>query len=267
MQATQPEILQYFAGFLDGDGSVVIPKPRPRDPRPSPVVSAYQSCTEREPPELKELQKWFKGRLYLSRKASESHRAQWMWKACSPDVIRPVLRLMSTYGIVKREVADIALAYLDAGRSSADIWKEKLSKATQGYLSATVEESKITPAYTAGLFVAEGCIRINRGHGTAHYASLSIAQLGCPQVLHALSTKFGVGSVHRGEWFVAGSTSVAKLLSDIKPHIQKCQKRRQVRLVEKFLSTLHNPSRSKIDQSTLERREKWREKLRKMKRR
>lgn len=135
---------QYDAGFLDGDGSVAFPTPRPKDRWPFPSVSAVQSYNRREPPELRHLQRRFEGSIVATREPTETARRQWRFLGkCSSS--EKLLSVISNHGIVKKPQADLALRYL-----AEDRHRHESAKRLRGDDETSQKGSPAKRAYRCG---------------------------------------------------------------------------------------------------------------------
>lgn len=263
-------VAQYIAGFIDGDGCIRLHAPSETCPRPTPYVAITQSYNRREPPELRDLQRRLGGTIQVQGDATETQRKKWVLHIAVQHDVQKVLELISRHGVVKKAQADVALQYLQQGRPSDGTFSEEVTAAKALYHTAVIDETKLTDAYCAGLFAAEGYLGTNpsRAGGLGHTFRSCIAQAQCEHLLYAIRAKLGYGNVARGVLsFASGQT--LRFIERVESHMQKSQKRRQVRYVlEKAGSSFLKPQRGK--KRTPEDREKMEkivQRLKKMKRR
>ena len=224
---------QFIAGFLDGDGSVKMPKQSHGLVRPCPFVYASQSCNAGEPAELKHLQRLLGGTIHQVAEAKGNHRRQWHFVVNSVVGATVALECLEKHGIVKREAASYALAYLHNGRNEPVKTREHLMTLTRNYQDILINCDRITDAYLAGLFVAEGHVSMRASRGEVY---ATITQKGCIRLLSAIIEKLGFGNViaKRAQF----SSQQARLLFErLLVHTPDCQKRPQMIELLDYLKT------------------------------
>lgn len=100
----------WAAGFIDGEGSLQL-RPYNRagtaSRRHFPVIAVGQTVIE----PLERLQEMYGGNIYLRTPANEKHRPCWAWTITGGLRTRACLERVMPWLVVKREEAEILLAY------------------------------------------------------------------------------------------------------------------------------------------------------------
>lgn len=228
---------QYVAGFIDGDGCIELKYPDKSHPLPLPIITIAQSHNAGEPPELLYIQKHFGGRIYLVGKAKENLRARWQLRILVLTEVELLLGVMLKHGVVKSDQARYALEYLRKRRTNILESVEAIKSAKTNYQNIEIDSDRLTPAYLAGIFVAEGSVCLVRQSSTQDYDIRSnIAQASCVRFLYAIHEKIGFGSVNGGKINFACAQTI-KLLEMIQPYLKDCQKKPQVEAILTFVAT------------------------------
>lgn len=227
---------QYIAGFLDGDGHIGIRPPTRHEIRPSPIVTAKQSYNHGEPPELLFLQNRFAGGIHKRTEATRTARSTWVFQAYVSSV-QEVLSVVAEYGIIKKPQADIAREYSAGERAMPEYYARKILDAREDVKSVPIDIDRLTMPYLAGLFAADGSVGIHRtpDRGCGYRLVSSIRQTSCPGILHAIKKKLGYGSVTKSGELKFAPKASAKFLESIQPFVKKSQKRRQIKLAQKYI--------------------------------
>lgn len=208
-------VQQIVAGFIDGDGPIGMKPPRKRDPRPIPFVSIKQSCNAGPPPELLYVQSHCGGSLSLTRPRIGALRDQWELRVTKELESTALLRVLSQHGIVKRQEADIALAYLINGRMNPAEAHAALAAAKIDRQDVDIDAQKLSVTYITGLFVAEGSVFIA---GPKHQPIVTITQLCCVNLLRAIRDRFNYGCVVNGELRLSGLQTL-NFLGEVTPYL------------------------------------------------
>jgi len=224
---------QFIAGFLDGDGSVKMPKQSYGLVHPCPFVDASQSYNAGAPPELVHIRSLLGGTIHQVTSTKGNQRAQWHLTINSVEGATAALECIEKHGIVKREAASFALAYLRNGRKDPVGTRVHLSAATRNYQDIVIDEDRLTDAYLAGLFMAEGHVAMRASRGEIY---ASITQKGCIRLLHAIVKKLGFGSVVVKRVNFPCNQARA-MLERFRVYMPECQKRPQMDQVLEYLAT------------------------------
>lgn len=252
---------EYVAGFIDGDASIQLFPPDHKHPLPVPRVQLYQSRDAGPPPELEYIQKHFGGTLHVAREAEGLTRKSWVLVIASIEESAKILSVVKKCGVMKCGEAQIALDYLEGGREDSEfaIAALKLERNTRNDIEILSE--RLTDAFLAGLFAADGYIGVDRWRIKA-----CITRRDCTSLLEAIQKKLGYGNVSAGKiQFASGQTE--DLLTRIRPHLEWSQKREQVDAALEFhrsRTSKRGRKRSVEENDKIERLKKKLSKLKKM---
>jgi hypothetical protein len=230
---TTEEVNQLIVGFLDGDGCIT----QSSSKNASPILVATQSYDDGVPPELLWLQEHLGGTARVARKKAGEVRTQWHLSISSRAEMEPALNLIVQHGILKREQATCALDYFQ-DREEARTTATKLRELKSEYASSVVYQERITDAYIAGLFMAEGNVGMYRNkHGGLDLSS-KITKNGCVPLLHGIRSKLGFGSVCSGAIHFSSRQTI-QFLDRVSKFITKkrSQKFQQLELVSNWYKT------------------------------
>lgn len=261
-------VSEYIAGFVDGDGMIRVAPPSQRYPNPSPIVCAFQSFNLQEPPELKFLKKHLGGSIYQTSPASEKIRTSWKFFV-TEEGLKKALKLVSDHGIIKKPQADVALSYLEAGKPSPIIASQRISELKKQYSSVDIPSERLTDAYLAGFFAAEGTVGLHRIR-EGYILKSAITQTSCPRILEAMKAKLGYGSLSSRGQLIFNPAASAKFLKAIKPFVRKSQKRRQICVAMKYIKHMATRALPKGSVPSIEEKrkiEKYATKMTKLKKR
>ena len=114
---TREDILKYLAGFFDGDGNILIYKPKTTDW----VVEA--KITQIQTPALKEFRKLFGGGIYWISTKTTIYNGFYQWRVVSKKAYI-FLKEIEPYLIQKREEAKIAIAFREVKIPDKDSMEE-----------------------------------------------------------------------------------------------------------------------------------------------
>ena len=103
--------LAYFAGIIDGEGTITLERHSPTSLKhPSPTFSASLYVSNTNMDVLKALQDTFCGSIAKHKQNSVSQKEIYRWRLYGTKAIS-VIGLVSPYLIIKRKQAEIVLAY------------------------------------------------------------------------------------------------------------------------------------------------------------
>lgn len=233
------DLKKFTSGFLDGDGCVSIPSPTDVVPKPTPTISASQACDGGVPPELELLRSLYGGSI-CRRKPVEGRRQAWDWTVKSKEEIAWLLEDMVEHMVLKRAQVRLALQYLQRGRQHADLYSQVISAMKAHYDKVNIDDARITAAWTAGLFAADGTTAVYRRltHKTPlWFGHAAIVKRECPRLMRAIARAVGVGYVTGEGRYFARSKAAKRFLEWIQPHVRG-QKAEQVTLTLHFLTNL-----------------------------
>lgn len=181
----------YIAGMFDGDGSIVMS-----------LVGTAACKSVQLKVELTQCDQAFlrgirarlgAGVIYKDTRVGKYRKEA---AACLRLVgahARPLLDIVSRRGIIKAPQARLALEFLALPRGACDdkkVMRERMRGLNADKAAYAKDYSRLTDAYVAGLFDAEG----NVYHfGTKMY--VKITQKSDPQLLHAIAAHLGYGSL------------------------------------------------------------------------
>jgi hypothetical protein len=109
----------YLAGFIDGEGSIIIKPPR---------VRLYISNTNKSV--LEDIKKFVKcGMVYHVKRNNSNWKEQYGWIICYHKEVLNILKELRTRLIIKKELCEKAIKYIENKRWQGDyISKEELEK-------------------------------------------------------------------------------------------------------------------------------------------
>lgn len=241
---------EYIAGFTDGDGCIRIPHPTSKRKWPVPIVYIAQSMNGGTPPELCFVQEKFGGNINARRKSSENVRTQWALQLTGLWEVEEFVEDMQSRCVIKRVCFENAHEYLRSGRLDPLDAHRVSKESNSNYQDVPILEERLTLAYIAGLFAAEGCIDANwRASRTGDPKKsvprirATIRQSGCVGILHAIKDKLGMGSVSGGKLSFQ-SNEALRFLELVRPFMAPSQKRDQVDAVVPIVKPGCNRKRS-----------------------
>lgn len=215
-------VIQYAGGFMDGDGSIGI-YTSPGGRRARATINFTQSSASGEPEVFRFLRFFYGGNIYVVDRSvhNSAHRAGYTMHLPS-DCIEPFARQVLSRCVIKPPQLQLLLDYL-AGSVCETVAVEQSKRLHAEYGDQVdLARDRITPAYTAGIFDAEGCVMLREG-----CLQVCITQK-CPDFLRAVQSVHG-GSVRSdaSEIRFFGPTAVS-LLRAVEPHLHV--KKAQVQL-------------------------------------
>ena len=203
-------------GFMDGDGMI---QRHYRQIR----VQIAESSRLGEPELLKAVQMRFGGVIMkLSDGKTEDQRPQYCLRIHENSKHHPFLDAIAQHGIVKEPQAREALCFLSgdtASRLRQEACDRRLQELKSEYKLIPVDPTKLTPAYRAGLFEAEGCCRIHDGS-----IYIDWAQEGSLDLLKALSnvygSLYGLKGIVRGGNFRIQGDKTAPVIQELRKWVR-----------------------------------------------
>jgi hypothetical protein len=171
------DIKQFISGFLDGDGTIGIYGHKI-------YIRFMQSKESGVPPILTFIQERYGGGLHAfsTKRNANTRRKHHLTVAGSHAII--LLQDLSKYAILKSDQASHALQYYQCkNKEQRILLTEKIKQCKKDYASVPIDSSRITNAYIAGLFDAEGYVGF-----CGNSARLEIAQKQCIPLLEAVAT-------------------------------------------------------------------------------
>lgn len=254
---------EYIAGFFDGDGTITLKPPgKGRGTHPAPYAALSQAHNAGEPPELVHVQALYGGTMLKSRDATSARRSTWMLTFSVEGTERLLEDVIARHGIAKRLEAESAIAYLRSGRVDAQTTHDFLVAAKKDRQDIHIDPARITPAYLAGLFTADGTVTLNRG-----LPFVNIAAKRCIKLLRAIRDKLGYGTVYADAGWIGFHSAVAvQFLEHIRPHLPNCQKLPQVRLTLEYANSMTFGSTKRKTPEQIARKEETLKELKRMKR-
>jgi hypothetical protein len=225
---------EMIAGFFDGDGHLKMNWPAGPNHHPAPFVEIPQSYNAGKPPELKSLRDRLGGRIYVDRPAEGNVRKS--WKLVNQTVVDVIVifDILVDHAVLKQPQALLARSYLRDGRENPIDIVERLQQMHNNYQDVEIRRERLTPAYIAGLFMAEGCISLSKTRPGYRSLESSIAQSGCLRLLEALQETIGFGRINDGKLKFACAQTV-RFCRMILPYMMPSQKKPQVELALRYV--------------------------------
>jgi hypothetical protein len=231
---------EYISGFFDGDGSVGIYKSA------GAMLNFAQSRDSGVPDVLIFIQEKY-GTTTMSNDKRGNKRRSYRINYSHNDVLWDIARDLHDHTIVKQPELKTVLQYLQHCLTSnygpgdplgiiSKLKSHKKQKYT--YTLTNIDKIRLTHAYVAGLFDAEGCVCLS-----CKRLNVSLAQSGCPSILRAINEKYQVGTVviaatsnlnhfNKAYWRING-TEAKSFLESILPY--SIVKRDQIRLALDYI--------------------------------
>jgi predicted Zn-ribbon and HTH transcriptional regulator len=118
------ETCAYFAGYFDGEGSILISK-RGKDTY-YPSVSLSLSNTDEKPVRL--LQQTFGGHILVIKPRAPRHKVQFTWRVSKRSEILTALTAIIPWLITKKAIAEAALTILRNAPGKPCVWRKVTDK-------------------------------------------------------------------------------------------------------------------------------------------
>jgi intein/homing endonuclease len=219
VQPIPEEVQDYISGLVDGDGCIEMN-------RKTITVSIGQSGTLKEAPKvLQFMRKWFGGSLKISKSYLKKHptwRPSYKLRITCREEMIILLTFLERKCALKSPQAKIALVYtLDRGRAISEgkeydtiYAKTKTTltsmKKLEAYQNVPIIANRITKAWLAGFFDAEGCVMFPM------CLKAQVTQKQSPLILKTIKILRKCGAIHGIEYVVYGKYA-EQFLKDILP--------------------------------------------------
>ena len=220
----EPKLIpEYMAGLLDGDGCIeLVQMTSGRSSGKSGLIRV--SLCQCDPVAIVLLCKMFGGTLEYKVQKGEK-RTQYHWSMTGPKAIH-LLNSVTPFLILKKHRAEIILDYWntriqgDITNQQAVAFFERMNEAQKTLRFEEEDRDRLTNAYLAGLFDAEGCVDVQTGSETRSESfCMTLTQRAKPEILHAIREKLGYGKVTVFGSFKAGTMEeMKKFIPLILPH-------------------------------------------------
>lgn len=218
---------QFLAGFFDGDGCIRF-SAGPRRGSACVKVIVAQAYNDGIPPELSLFKELFSGGIYRGvAPKKETQRQSWRWECTTRTMIGAVVAIVADHGIIKQRQAETARKFLRGEVDGHDAWLA-CARAKDQYSESVITVERLTDAYLAGIFAAEGSVRIEKS------LTVVIAQQCCPAFVYKLVELFDGAFSGNGKWVAYGNAAFS-FLSRIRAHLFG-QKVAQVDVAMAFVS-------------------------------
>lgn len=200
--------LKWFAGFLDGDGSInVVDKKY--------VRIEIGQCN---PFPLFEIESFFGGNLTVKDNSGINSRKIFNWSINCSNVER-VVNSISKYVILESAHVKKSIDYFKAEdndtRSKIATEIKSLSKSYD-----TGNYDRINDEWIAGFFDAEGEVSLtNHNDGKNSKYSICITQKSCLQLLHDIKKYLGYGSVGNSRLCIYSKDNIIDFITKIMPYV------------------------------------------------
>jgi len=223
-------------GFMDGDGMI---RRHYRQIR----IQIAQSSRLGEPDLLKAVQMRFGGIITKkSEGKNEDQRPQYSLRILENSKHHPFLDAIAQHGIIKEPQAREALCFLSgdtASRLRQEACDRRLQELKSEYPLIPVDPMRVTAAYRAGLFEAEGCGRIEDGS-----IFIDWSQDGSPDLLKALSNVYDrlyglKGTVRGGNFRILGDKA-APVIQELRKWVRGT-KLQQLNIIDEHLKRQKEP--------------------------
>jgi hypothetical protein len=177
---------QFIAGFVDGDGCIQLSPKYGEHSCPTPYIAMFQSHNAGPAPELIMIQRIYGGTLSEKRGVIGNLRRHWELRVSKMEQVKKMLRDLSKHCAIKAAIASVALALFDEIDREARFahYYDTIRSMKQDYANIIVQQDRVTLAYIAGLFAAEGSIGMIQGKDNRSGAFTVRAQIDkgqCPQ--------------------------------------------------------------------------------------
>lgn len=206
-------VLQYIAGVIDGDGCIIL------NHLAAVRVSISQSQSSGPPPMLVFVQRYFGKAVAPINITIPNRRRQWILQFHGARAT-VILRLLLPHFIIKQRQALLALRCIgEASPEQKQVYVQQLreAKTLTNLNTVTVQPTRLTAAYLAGLWDAEGYVGL-----TGRAVRLSLAQLSSISMLQAVQHHLQLTGCHswisHGVLYLNGA-SVFVFLKALRPYL------------------------------------------------
>ncbi len=224
---------QFVAGFIDGDGCLTVPKPT-KGNGALPRIHVAQSCDGGAPPELVFIANQYGGRI-VEKPRVEGARRCWVLRIIKAKATAALLQHIADHAILKAPQARVIIEYLVSARdaATAESTRAKLALLKKSYAAVHVNGARLTDAYLAGFFAAEGSLGMYTATTGNVTLSATITQYGCARILESMRDALGYGSVVGGRQLRLSCGQAMAFFERIGPHLVG-QKKAQVDLAVEY---------------------------------
>lgn len=152
----------------------------------------FQSKAIGEPPEFSIIQEVYGGNVRRTSpyECQEGQRPGWVLTISKYQEIIPLLKDAERYCLIKHNQARLVLNYLELDKQECLSFAIAVSMHNQDHTKAEIDINRMTDAYVAGLFAAEGGVQLRK---PGYHMRLTISQKSSPKTLKALVAYFGFG--------------------------------------------------------------------------
>lgn len=187
---------QYVAGFFDGDGSVCIGK----------CPGGFQlkvEITQCNKVFIDDLVQQYGGKTYVDTRLNKySKESAMAVRLCGPDAYL-LLNILQDLAIIKGPQAQLALEYLSHHRQQGayplrEKYYDKMKNMNKDKSSYSKDYSRISDAYIAGLFDAEGNVYYKK-YGVKKNYYVKITQKSDPVLCSKIQEYLGFGNISSSE--------------------------------------------------------------------
>jgi hypothetical protein len=209
------DLCAWIAGFLDGDGCI-----RLNGSKNHPEIFFTQSCNSDIPAAFQKIALYYGGKARKITEGNSVHRISWRLAYSDAMDIRALLHDTLPHLQLKLNQAKWMHQHINSEDETEQ--KElseniKQAKTLESYQSVQIEPDRLSAAYVAGLFDAEGCCKIPKGRTTIR---ISLSQTSSPTLLEAIWRKCPHydGKKHNNKVFLElSSTNAYNFLKWIQP--------------------------------------------------
>lgn len=198
----KPNIIfkKWLAGFIDGDGCISVDIQKRG-------INVYVSISQSVLEVLKLINTFYKDGILNIGRWLENQRQQYYLRYCGKNA-KNILEDIQPHIIIKKKLVDTALNILSLNKSSEHtaLKKQLASKIKYeitNYRNDQRSYENVCPEYLAGLFDAEGAVKLYVKNSI--YRCLNLAQRNDPMLLYFLSEIFEEGYVDNDDYFVVNN--------------------------------------------------------------
>lgn len=227
------DVKSYIMGFFDGDGHIGIS----RSKNINSVNISFVQAHDTETCEILEfIRNYYGGNITHRQPGTVNSRHTSTLTLRARDHIH-FIKDLAQYGVLKKCRAVLLLnGYYNGEKHNDPVWHEQMKMLVENTQNVELPSEPLPASYLAGLYDAEGCVRINK-HG-AIFSTLT--QKSCIRILDLIKRTYG-GCVTDGGLKTSNSSSIVLFESIIPFSIIK---REQIQIAldyRKWLSTMKQP--------------------------